>query len=173
MFYRINWHAASKTILLESGSGSPPAAISGGGHTSIGTFEHGPDPDDESLAGMQDFTENHVLYHHVQEALYKIGIQDMQRLTILRDAPRTISIGSGTINVEVGDDTAALTATYVPANTPEKELIFTSSDVTKATVNEDGVVHGVAIGTAVITAKLKIKDTITATRNINVIAATP
>ena len=42
------------------------------------------------------------------------------------------------------------------------------SDETKAMVNEMGVVHGVAAGSAVITAKLKSDETISATRNIRV-----
>ena len=169
MFYRINYHAASKLIRLESDSGSAPAAISGGGYTSLGTFRHDNDAEvSTGLGGMQGLADNHVLYQHVQDALYKIGVLDMAAHTILVDGVRSISIGTGTLAVAVGANSAALAVTATPASATDKEVTFTSSDPTKATVNEQGVVHGVAAGSAVITAKLKSNETITATRNVTV-----
>ena len=169
MFYRINWHAASKLIRLESGSGSAPAAISGGGYTSIGTFRHDNDAEASTgLNGMQGLADNHVLYHHVQDALYKQGVQDMQSVKIYVDRPRSISIGTGTLNVTVGANSAPLNVTATPSGATDKEVVYTSSDTAKATVNEKGVVHGVAAGNAVITAKLKSDKTISATRNVTI-----
>ena len=169
MFYRINYHAASKLIRLESGSGSAPAAISGGGYTSLGTFRHDNDAEASTgLNGMQGLADNHVLYHHVQDALYKQGVQDMQSVKIYVDRPRSISIGTGTLNVAVGANSAPLNVTATPSGATDKEVIYTSSDTAKPTVNEKGVVHGVAAGNAVITAKLKSDETISATRNVTV-----
>lgn len=169
MFYRINYHAASKTVRLESGSGAPPAAIGTGGYVSLGTFRHDNEAEVATvIAGMQTFADNHVLFHHVQEALYKAGQQDMQAVKIFIDGTRVISIGTGTLNVAVGADSAPLAVTATPAGATDKEVTYTSSAPTKATVNEKGVVHGVAAGTAVITAKLKSNDTIVATRNVTV-----
>ena len=169
MFYRINYHAASKLIRLESGSGSAPAAISGGGYTSLGTFRHDNDAEASmGLNGMQGLADNHVLYHHVQDALYKQGVQDMQSVKIYVDRPRSISIGAGTLNVAVGANSAPLNVTATPSGATDKEVVYTSSDTAKATVNEKGVVHGVAAGNAVITAKLKSDETISATRNVTV-----
>lgn len=169
MYYRINYHAASRTIRLESGSGSAPAAISGGGYTSLGTFRHDNDAEvSTGLNGMQGLADNHVLYQHVQDALYKQGVQDMQSIKIYIDRPRSISIGTGTLNVAVDADSAPLTVTMTPAGATDKEVTFSSSDEAVATVNDKGVVHGVAAGSSVITATLKSDNTITATRNVTV-----
>lgn len=168
MFYRINWHAATRRILLESNANAAPAAI-GGAYTNLGTIEHGPDADDDAgLPGMQEFPENHVIFHHVQDALYKAGVQGMSSIKIYLDRPRSISIGTGTLNVAVGANSAPLAATATPAGATDKEVTYTSSATNRATVNEQGVVHGVSAGSAVITAKLKSDETITATRNVTV-----
>ena len=168
MFYRINWHAATRRVLLESNANAAPAAI-GGAYTNLGTFEHDNEAEKSTgLNGMQGLADNHVLFHHVQDALYKQGVQDMQSVKIYVDRPRSISIGSGTLTVAVGTDSAALSVTVTPAGATNKEVVYTSSDEAVATVNEKGVVHGVAAGSAVITAKLKSDNTITATRNVTV-----
>ena len=168
MFYRINWHAATRRVLLGSGANSAPGAI-GGAYTNLGTFEHN-NEDEEStgLNGMQGLADNHVLYHHVQDALYKQGVQDMQNVKIYVDRPRSISIGTGTLNVAVGANSAPLNVIPTPSGATDKEVVYTSSDTAKATVNVKGVVHGVAAGNAVITAKLKSDETISATRNVTV-----
>ncbi len=85
MFYRINWHPPSRRILLESNANAAPAAI-GGAYTNLGAFEHN-NEDEEStdLNGMQGLADNHVLYHHVQDVLYKQGVQDMQSVKIYVD----------------------------------------------------------------------------------------
>jgi uncharacterized protein YjdB len=169
MFYRINWHAATHRVLLETGANSAPAAISGLGMTNLGTFEHDNESEKSTgLNGMQGFADNHAVFHHVQDVLYKQSVQDMQSVKIFIDHPRSISIGTGTLTVAVGADSAPLTVTVTPSTATDKKVVYTSSNETKATVNEKGVVHGVAAGNAVITAKLKSDATITATRNVTV-----
>ena len=169
MFYRMNWHAATRRVLLESGANSAPAAIGGAGMTNLGTFEHDNEAEESTgLNGMQGLADNHVLFHHVQDVLYKQGVQDMQSVKIYVDRPRSISIGTGTLNVAVGANSAPLNVTVTPSGATNKEVVYTSSDTAKATVNEKGVVHGVAAGNAVITAKLKSDETISATRNVTV-----
>ena len=168
MFYRINWHAATRRVLLESNANAAPAAI-GGAYTNLGTFEHDNEAEKSAgLNGMQRLADNHVLYHHVQDVLYKQSVQDMQSVKIYVDRPRSISIGSGTLTVAVGADSAPLNVTVTPSGATDKEVTYTSSDKAVATVNEKGVVHGVTAGSAVITAKLKSDETITATRNVTV-----
>lgn len=61
--------------------------------------------------------------------------------------PVTISVTPTSIRVEVGK-TETLTAT----SDPETEVVWSSSDESIATVDSDGVVSGVAVGTATITA---------------------
>ena len=171
MYYRINYHAASRTVRLESGSDSAPAAISGGGYTNLGSFRHDNDAEvSTGLNGMQALADNYVLYLHVQDALYKQGVQDMQSIKIFIDGVRAIAIGTGTLSVAVGANSAPLTPTFTPTTATDKDVIYSSSDTSKATVNASGVVHGVAAGSAVITAKLKSNESITATRNVTVTA---
>lgn len=169
MFYRINWHAATHRVLLESGANAAPAAIGGAGMTNLGTFEHDNEAEESTgLNGMQGLADNHVVFHHVQGVLYKQGVQDMQSVKIFIDRPRSISIGAGTLNVAVGADSAPLSVTLTPAGATDKEVVYTSSNTAKAAVNEKGVVHGVAAGNAVITARLKSDKTVSATRNVTV-----
>ena len=168
MYYRINYLAASKLVRVESGSGAAPAAI-GGSYQNLGTARLDKDAKlSAGLGGMQLREVNHVLFQHVQDALYKIGVQDMAAQTILVDGVRSISIGTGTLSVAAGANSAPLAVTATPASAKDKEVTFTSSNPTKATVNKQGVVHGVAAGSAVITAKLKSNEMITATRNVTV-----
>ena len=168
MFYRINWHPSSRRILLESNANAAPAAI-GGAYTNLGTFEHdNEDEESTGLNGMQGLADNHVLFHHVQDALYKQGVQDMQSVKIYVNRTRSISIGSGTLTVAVGANSAPLNVTVTPSGSTDKEVVYTSSNTAVATVNSKGVVHGVKAGNAVITAKLKSDATITATRNVTV-----
>lgn len=171
MFYRINWHAATRRVLLESGANSAPAAIGGAGMTNLGSFKHDNEAEESTgLNGMQGLADNHVLYHQVRDAFYKQGILNMQSIKMYVDRPRSISIGAGALSVAVGADSAPLTVTVTPTTATDKDVIFTSSNTAIATVNEKGVVHGVAAGSAVITAKLKSDETITATRNVTVTA---
>lgn len=168
MFYRINWKASTKTVLLETGAVSAPAVVAG--YVDAGSFQHGPDKDDDTqLSGAQHFTDNHVLYHHVQEALYKLDHEDMQSVSIHLDRLRTISIGTGTVNLVVGA-TSQLTAVPTPTNANGK-VTWASSDPTKATVSATGLVTGVAAGNATITATSATDDTVTATRAVTVTAA--
>lgn len=61
-----------------------------------------------------------------------------------------ISLNKSTTSI-AKNATETLTATLTPTNTTYDEVTWTSSDESVATV-EDGVVTGVAAGTAVITA---------------------
>ena len=169
MFYRINWHAATRRVLLGTGANSAPAPISGTGMSDLGTFQHDNETEQSTgLNGMQGLADNHVLFHHVQDALYKQGVQDMQSVKIYVNRTRSISIGSGTLTVAVGANSAPLNVTVTPSGSTDKEVVYTSSNTAVATVNSKGVVHGVAAGNAAITAKLKSDATITATRNVTV-----
>ena len=58
---------------------------------------------------------------------------------------------SGDATVEAGS-TLALAATVLPANASYKDVAWTSSDETVATVDANGVVTGVAVGSVTITA---------------------
>ena len=92
MFYRINWQAATRHVFIATGVNSAPAPISGSGMTDLGTFEHNNETERSTgLSGMQELADNHVIYHHVQDVLYKQGVQDMQsvKIYINTDTPVT------------------------------------------------------------------------------------
>ena len=88
MFYRINWQATTRHVFVETGVNSAPAPISGSGMTNLGTFEHNNETERSTgLSGMQELADNHVIYHHVQDVLYKQGVQDMQSVKIYIRTP--------------------------------------------------------------------------------------
>ena len=62
-----------------------------------------------------------------------------------------LSVNPTTLTVAVGD-TGSIVANVVPVNATNKSVTFTSSDEAIATVNAQGVVTGVAEGSATITA---------------------
>ena len=62
--------------------------------------------------------------------------------------------------IEVGECTRIL-ATFAPRDVDEREIIWTSSDETVATVDEYGRVTGIAPGTVEITAQVKGSDATT------------
>ena len=88
MFYRINWQAATRQVFIETGANSAPAPISSSGMTDLGTFEHNNETERSTgLNGMQGLADNHVIYHHVQDVLYKQGVQDMQSVKMYIRTP--------------------------------------------------------------------------------------
>ena len=97
---------------------------------------------------------NHVLYHHVQDALYKVGEQDMQSvridwdityiaLTGLSSTPATVTLAPAA--------TQQITNAFTPANASNQNVTYSTSDATKATVSASGLITAVATGTATIT----------------------
>lgn len=62
-----------------------------------------------------------------------------------------VTVSPATASVKVGA-TVPLSATVAPANASNKNVTWSSSDQSKATVNASGVVTGVAVGSATITA---------------------
>lgn len=142
------------------------------GYTKVGTYHH---PDDDELG----YSGSHVMYHHVQEVLYKVkdtpappsvgfwpdNITDMQTVSILTEPPTLeidfISPNDATVSVAVGASQQNVIF-YNPEDATNKTLTVVSSDPTKATVVYDGplgggskatgvTVTGVAAGTATIT----------------------
>ncbi|KRE64631.1 OmpL47-type beta-barrel domain-containing protein [Paenibacillus sp. Soil750] len=65
--------------------------------------------------------------------------------------PSNISFGATSMTVGVGK-TKALVPAYTPVNVSNKELIWRSSNPSAATVDVNGMVYGVSLGTATITA---------------------
>jgi uncharacterized protein YjdB len=69
---------------------------------------------------------------------------------LTRIAVTSIALGFNSVTLEAGKS-AALTATVSPANATDKSVMWASSDAKVATVDANGVVKGVAAGSATIT----------------------
>ena len=77
-----------------------------------------------------------------------------------------LSLDKSNITVNVGSNDR-LTVTYIPSNTNQRGVIWSSSDTSKATVT-DGVITGVSNGDCTITAKSTVNSNIVATCNVTV-----
>lgn len=81
-----------------------------------------------------------------------------------------ITLNKASASIAVGAN-ETLTATILPENATDKEVLWTSSDESKATVDSTGKVIGVAEGTVTITAKAHGDQTKTASCEVTVTAA--
>ena len=75
-------------------------------------------------------------------------------ISIFSEATPGITLGTHSANVAVGE-TVTLTATTVPS---DATITWTTSDEADATVSDEGVVTGVAAGTAIVTATITVAD---------------
>ena len=73
-------------------------------------------------------------------------------ITVTPIAVTSVSVDTNSASVKVGK-TVTLVATVNPANATNKNITWTSSDTSIATVSSSGVVTGVAAGSATITVK--------------------
>ena len=81
----------------------------------------------------------------------------------------TLTLNENAIEVKV-KETQQLVAIVEPEEVADKSVTWSSSDETIAMVDENGVVTGIAVGEATITAALSINPEITATCLVKVIA---
>ena len=75
----------------------------------------------------------------------------LENVTVEPVAVESIALNKSTATVEV-DATETLTVTFTPAGATNKAVAWSTSDDTKATVSQTGVVTGKAAGEATITA---------------------
>jgi uncharacterized protein YjdB len=148
--YQIAWHATNRIATVQAYGDAKPA-----GSTVLGNFYHNQSEDTLGDNPVEGHTENHVLYHHVRDALYKIGVEDMARLTIDLDiiyvAVTGVALTPDPFGTFAVGATRQLTATISPGGASNTAVTYTSSDPTKATVSATGLVTAVAIGTTNIT----------------------
>ena len=162
--YRVYYHAATRTATVNL----PDDPAVGGGAVLIGTFNH--DNEDDPLGDnpVEGHQENHVIWHHVRDLLYNRSaadpsqtamfpnnITDLDRIEIVFDNVVnvvSISMTPATATITVAAPTVQLAVAFTPTTATNKNVAFVSSDPTKATVSETGLVTRVANGSSTITA---------------------
>lgn len=163
--YQIAFHLPTKHAVIQADGDAVPPAEGGTAYNIIGTFEHA---DVEAAIKDLEFDVNHVFFQHVRDALYHVNastglavpgtlqfpnnITDMAGLTITTDVAG-VELGVA-FSLAVGEE-KELSPTFTPPELANGQAItYTSSDATKATVSSDGVVKGIAVGSATITASV-------------------
>lgn len=154
--YKLGWDAVARVAHVQSTGNLP------GDTTDLGTFDH--DEVDDGLGTKH----NHTLFHHVRDRLYHVGQQNMQEVKIIVDGslnPDVVDIEFVEANADVVvGATKQLSWVYTPVNANVNSRQFVSSDPTKATVSDTGLVTGVAVGAFTITVTSDgISDTINGT----------
>lgn len=156
--YKIGINAAKTEVYIAAGSDALPA-----GAIALPSFEHG---NADPLGSI----DNHVLYHHVREALYHTkdadrtqgamfpdGIYNLQNISIIKHGPILESTYIATSVADI-DVVAAATATFTvklqPADSATSDFTAVSEDPAIATVAVNAgtaTVTGVAAGETVVT----------------------
>lgn len=141
--HQLSWNATTKVVAVQTVGDAVPV-----GSRLLPNYIH--DDTGDKLGAA----ENHVLYHHVRDALYDYGHMDMSIVSITLDteyiALTALSSSPATVTKAVAA-TQQVTNTFTPSNASNQEVTYTSSDVAKATVSASGLITAVASGTATIT----------------------
>lgn len=123
---------------------------------------------DEKIASI----DNSILHaHHVGvvtiTALSSSGMMVEKEIEILPILPEDLSLVCEKGDMLTVGDSALITANITPENTTDKTIIWSTSDKSKAIVNNDGLVKAIAPGVVQIIAELSngIKNTISFTIN--------
>ena len=169
--YRLGLLPASKVVLVALSPDTLPANVDGETVVSLDTFEH-TDELGDTLSG-QAYGPSHVIFHHIQEALYhrKLsnpaaramfpdGMYDLQSYQFRAHGPlmAATSIRASGIAVTVGAAAVPLVVKALPSGTAlaASSLNFASAATATATVSAAGAVTGVAAGSTTI--KVSTKD---------------
>ncbi len=89
---------------------------------------------------------------------------------ITREEPSSVSLSNNAMNLFVGGQ-KTLVAEVSPWCLKDKSVVWTSSDPTVATVDENGVITGKSEGTVTITAASKLDESVNATCEVTVIGS--
>lgn len=143
--FQVAWNATTKVAKVQKDGDAP-----GAGFTDIGSFDHANDVDD----GL-GVDENHVIFHHVRDLLYKAtpSVQDMQSVEIQYPYLVGISASPAGPVALANSATQQLTITFDPVTAPNRDVTYVSSDPTKATVSASGLItaHATNDGQTTIT----------------------
>lgn len=158
MRYQLAYRASDKNLLVQAYGASIP-----GGYTNIGNFYH----DGGGVDPVDQVSTNHVLYHDIQDVMYRRGELSMQDVKI--NFTRLTGIVASAADVAMNlttDTTEQITVAYTPTDASNTDVTYASSDPAKVTVSATGLITAVALGTATITVTSKdggFKSTIAVT----------
>ncbi len=129
--YKAYYKASTKEVKIRLAANAAPA-----GFTLVGAaFTHNVrDPD--------------VIYNHVRDELYKIGVLNMQELKLIQHFEVTPATAA-----KAPEATQQLTMTMEPGVIGDDQYTFATSDAEVATVNGAGLITAVANGEATITVR--------------------
>ena len=140
---QLAWNATTRVVTAQSDGDVLPA-----GSIKLPDYIH------DGVGDVFGSTVNHVLYHHVQDALYKIGELNMQTISILQDniyiALISLSSLPATVTLVV-NATQQIANTFNPTNASNLAVVCTTSNALKATVSASGLITAIQTGTATIT----------------------
>lgn len=90
--HKLSWNPQTKTVLVQ-----PSTAAYPGGNVQLPNFVH-----DESTDPIgRPIASNHVLYHHIRDAMYLVGIFDMQSLKIMQSLTGGVGVTPGALGAVV------------------------------------------------------------------------
>lgn len=148
---QIAYKASTKTVSVQAKGKTPTA-----GHTVVGAAPRTllADPAGNQGAQQSGHDVGKVLYHHVRDALYLQGVQDMSKIAISVDPAFTAATGvsvTPTTAAKTVGGTQQLTPTIAPGGATDTAVTYKSSDSTIATVDANGLVTAKKAGVATIT----------------------
>lgn len=139
MDYKIVLDNATKKLVqvLQAATATP------NGYTAIGTFTH-PHTGNEFIP-----TQSHVIYQHVQTALYARGILSLQNIKITwpgKVIPTALASNPSTVTVSVSGS-VQLAPVFTPTAVSDKRVRYYAEDDRIARVTPTGKVYGQKVGT--------------------------
>lgn len=141
--HTVAYKASTKQALVQMYGDALP-----GGYADVGNYYHNGGGTD-TIAPTKD---SHRMFHHVQELLYKQGEQNMQAVKIVFNYLTGITATAADVAMNLTTDTTEqINVTFAPTNASNRTVTYASSDPTKATVSDTGLITAVGAGTAVIT----------------------
>lgn len=131
---------------------------------------------DEAVAAITDITDGTITVSALKVGTTTLRVTCSQNSDLVKEisitvSPRLVSkieVSADKTSIEVGQ-TAKLTATVSPDNATDKSFTWSSSDNAVATVNADGVVTGVKVGTVTISATANDGSGVKGSVTINVV----
>lgn len=121
--FQVAFNNTTKTATVQPDNDALPV-----GSINIGTFDHVSD-DDDQLGGMDEVPDNHVIYHHVRELLYKRSAANPAQLAMF---PDNITDMAGTTIVMDSVANPLPLNTVIPAitGTAQEDEILTTTNGT-------------------------------------------